>query len=200
MANEKDSAKGSWKLQEIIFVAMLCIVFGVVYLIAVYAAAAMVAAFTPMGIGPMGNEIVFGIWFMVSTLAAYIIQRPGVALVSEVIAALIEVLLGNMYGPMVIVTGLVQGAGAELAFALGRYKSFKTKDMMLAAVFCTIISFVWSFIRSGYGLLSIPVLVMFFVVRLVSSVVFCGFLSKAIGDGLAKTGLLKGYALGRNRA
>lgn len=200
MANEKDSAKGGWKLQEIIFVAMLCIVFGVVYLIAVYAAAAMVAAFTPMGIGPMGNEIVFGIWFMVSTLAAYIIQRPGVALVSEVIAALIEVLLGNMYGPMVIVTGLVQGAGAELAFALGRYKSFKTKDMMLAAVFCTIISFVWSFIRSGYGLLSIPVLVMFFVVRLVSSVVFCGFLSKAIGDGLAKTGLLKGCALGRNRA
>ena len=62
MANEKDSAKGGWKLQEIIFVAMLCIVFGVVYLIAVYAAAAMVAAFTPMGIGPMGNEIVFGIW------------------------------------------------------------------------------------------------------------------------------------------
>lgn len=169
MANENGAAKGGWKLQEIIFVAMLCIVFGVVYLVAVYAAAAMVAAFTPMGIGPMGNEIVFGIWFMVSTLAAYIIQRPGVALVSEVIAALIEVLLGNMYGPMVIVTGLVQGAGAELAFALGRYKSFETKDMLLASLFCTIISFVWSFIRSGYGLISLPILVLFFVVRLVSS-------------------------------
>ena len=58
----------------------------------------------------------------------------------------------------------------------------------------------WSFIRSGYGLISVPVLVLFFVVRLVSSVVFCGFGSKAIGDGLAKTGLLKGYALGRARA
>lgn len=137
---------------------------------------------------------------MVSTLAAYIIQRPGVALVSEVIAALIEVLLGNMYGPMVIVTGLVQGAGAELAFALGRYKSFETKDMLLASLFCTIISFVWSFIRSGYGLISLPILVLFFVVRLVSSVVFCGLGSKAIGDALAKTGLLKGYALGRSRA
>ena len=118
MANENGAAKGGWKLQEIIFVAMLCVVFGVVYLVAVYAAAAMVAAFTPMGIGPMGNEIVFGIWFMVSTLAAYIIQRPGVALVSE----------------------------------------------------------------------------------LVSSMLFAGLLSKAIGDGLAKTGLLKGYALGRSRA
>ena len=29
---------------------------------------------------------------------------------------------------------------------------------------------------------------------------FAGLLSKAIGDGLAKTGLLKGYALGRSRA
>lgn len=191
--------KSGWRLQEVIFVAMLCVVFGVVYLAAVYLASFLVTVFTPMGLGPLGNEIVFGVWFMVSTLAAYIIRRPGVALVSEVIAALIEVLLGNMYGPMVIVTGLVQGVGAEAAFALGRYKSWKLKDMLLAAALCTVVSFVWSFVRSGYGLISVPVLVLFFVVRLVSSTVFCGVLSQAIGDGLAKTGLLKGYAIGREQ-
>lgn len=200
MSDSKTAAKGGWKLQEVIFVAMLCVVFGVVYLAATYLSTGLVAVFTPMGIGPMGYEIVFGVWFMVSTLAPYVIQRPGVAIVSEIIAAVIEVLLGNMFGPMVIVTGIVQGIGAEAAFAIGRYKSYTMRDMLLASVLCCVVSFLWSFIRSGYLAFSVPVLVLFFVVRLVSSVVFAGLLSKAIGDGLAKTGLLKGYALGRSRA
>lgn len=200
MSDSKTAAKGGWKLQEVIFVAMLCVVFGVVYLAATYLSTGLVAVFTPMGIGPMGYEVVFGVWFMVSTLAPYIIQRPGVAIVSEIIAAVIEVLLGNMFGPMVIVTGIVQGVGAEAAFAIGRYKSYTMRDMLLASVLCCVVSFLWSFIRSGYLAFSVPVLVLFFVVRLVSSVVFAGLLSKAIGDGLAKTGLLKGYALGRSRA
>lgn len=200
MSDSKTAAKGGWKLQEVIFVAMLCVVFGVVYLTATYLSTGLVAVFTPMGIGPMGYEVVFGVWFMVSTLAPYIIQRPGVAIVSEIIAAVIEVLLGNMFGPMVIVTGIVQGVGAEAAFAIGRYKSYTMRDMLLASVLCCVVSFLWSFIRSGYLAFSVPVLVLFFVVRLVSSVVFAGLLSKAIGDGLAKTGLIKGYALGRSRA
>lgn len=200
MSDSKTAAKGGWKLQEVIFVAMLCVVFGVVYLAATYLSTGLVAVFTPMGIGPMGYEVVFGVWFMVSTLAPYIIQRPGVAIVSEIIAAVIEVLLGNMFGPMVIVTGIVQGVGAEAAFAIGRYKSYTMRDMLLASVLCCVVSFLWSFIHSGYLAFSVPVLVLFFVVRLVSSVVFAGLLSKAIGDGLAKTGLLKGYALGRSRA
>ena len=200
MSDSKTAAKGGWKLQEVIFVAMLCVVFGVVYLAATYLSTGLVAVFTPMGIGPMGYEVVFGVWFMVSTLAPYIIQRPGVAIVSEIIAAVIEVLLGNMFGPMVIVTGIVQGVGAEAAFAIGRYKSYTMREMLLASVLCCVVSFLWSFIRSGYLAFSVPVLVLFFVVRLVSSVVFAGLLSKAIGDGLAKTGLIKGYALGRSRA
>ena len=200
MSDSKTAAEGGWKLQEVIFVAMLCVVFGVVYLAATYLSTGLVAVFTPMGIGPMGYEVVFGVWFMVSTLAPYIIQRPGVAIVSEIIAAVIEVLLGNMFGPMVIVTGIVQGVGAEAAFAIGRYKSYTMRDMLLASVLCCVVSFLWSFIRSGYLAFSVPVLVLFFVVRLVSSVVFAGLLSKAIGDGLAKTGLIKGYALGRSRA
>ena len=200
MSDSKTAAKGGWKLQEVIFVAMLCVVFGVVYLAATYLSTGLVAVFTPMGIGPMGYEVVFGVWFMVSTLAPYIIQRPGVAIVSEIIAAVIEVLLGNMFGPMVIVTGIVQGVGAEAAFAIGRYKSYTMRDMLLASVLCCGVSCLWSFIRSGYLAFSVPVLVLFFVVRLVSSVVFAGLLSKAIGDGLAKTGLIKGYALGRSRA
>ena len=93
----------SWKLQDIIFVAMLCVVFGVVYLAAVYLISPLTAIFAPLGVSLLGTEMIFGIWFMAATLAAYILQKPGAAIIAEVLASLIEVLLGNMYGPMVIV-------------------------------------------------------------------------------------------------
>ena len=165
-----------WKLKEIILVAMICIVFGVVYLGGVYLASFLSTLLTPVGLAPLANEIVFGVWFM---------------------AALIEVLLGNMYGPMVIVAGIVQGAGGEIVFALGRYRKFNTKMIYLAAAGCCVTSFLWSFVRSGYGQLAVPLLIIMFLIRLVSTLIFSGLITKAIGDGLAKTGLLKGYALGR---
>ena len=66
--------KYGWKLQEIILVAMLCIVFGVVYLAGVYLASFLSTLLTPVGLAPLANELVFGVWFMASTLAAYILQ------------------------------------------------------------------------------------------------------------------------------
>ena len=137
----------SWKLKEIIMVAMICIVFGVVYLAGVYLSSFIAAALTPAGLSPLGNEIVFGVWFMAATLAGYILQKPGAAVVAEVIAAVIEVLLGNWFGPMVIVAGIIQGAGAELVFAAYKYKKFDGGVMYLAAAGSCVTSFLWSFVR-----------------------------------------------------
>lgn len=44
--------KYGWKLQEIILVAMLCIVFGVVYLAGVYLASFLSTLLTPVGLAP----------------------------------------------------------------------------------------------------------------------------------------------------
>ena len=101
---------------------------------------------------------------------------------------------------MVIVAGIIQGAGGEIVFAAGGYKKFDRRMVCLASVGCCITSFLWSFVRSGYGKLAVPLLAVMFLIRLVSSLIFSGVLSKAIGDGLARTGLLKGYALGRAHA
>lgn len=196
---EKDLAKQlEWKLQDIIMIGMLSVVLSVVYLGAVYLASFLSTIFTPFGLAPLGYELVFGIWLMAATLGAYIIQKPTVAIVAEVLTAVIEVLLGNWFGPMVIVSGIVQGFGAEAVFAGFKYRRFDKTSMYLASVGTCITSFIWSFVRSGYGNYSIGLLVFFFIVRLISTLFFAGFISIAIGDGLAKTKLLKGYAIGRN--
>ena len=163
--------------------SVLCLVFG--------------CSFNTAGVGSLGNEFVFGVWFMAATLAAYILQKPGVAIVAEVLAALLEVLMGNMYGPIVIVSGIIQGLGAELVFAAVRYRKFNLQTMCIAAAGCCVTSFIWGFFRSGFLALSPWLLLAMFGIRLVSSVLFSGILCKAIGDGLAKTGLLKSYALGQ---
>ena len=56
--------KNTWQLNEIILVAMICIVFGVVYLGAVYGASFISAALAATGLSQLGNEILFGVWFM----------------------------------------------------------------------------------------------------------------------------------------
>lgn len=185
-----------WQLKDIIMVAILSLFFAVIYLGTVYLASAVGAALAPFGLSPFANEIVFGVWFMASTLAAYIIQRPGVAIVAEMLAALLEVLMGNFYGPIVFVSGFLQGFGAEAGFAVFRYKRFDTVSMCTAALGSCIVSFIWGFFRSGFALLSPGLLVSMFLVRLASSLLFSGVLMKLCGDRLAKSGVLKSYPLG----
>lgn len=189
----------AWKLKDIIMVGFVSIIFAVIYLAAVYFASFLSTALTPFGLAPLGNEFVFGIWFMAATFAAYIIQKPGVAIISEILAALIEVLMGNMYGPIVLVSGLIQGAGAEAVFAAGRYRKFNLATICLAAAGCCVTSFIWGFFRSGFGLLDTKLLLLMFAIRLVSSLIFSGLLCKTMADALARTGLLKSYPLGQSQ-
>ncbi|MEG1157853.1 MAG: ECF transporter S component, partial [Christensenellaceae bacterium] len=118
-----------WKLKDIIMVAILGVVFALIYLAVLYAGIGLTAALTPFGLAPFGFELVYGIWFMAATLAAYIIQKPGVAIVSEFLAAFLELLMGNTGGGLVIIAGAVQGAGAEVGFAVFRYKRFDMASM-----------------------------------------------------------------------
>ncbi len=114
---------------------------------------AVTAALTPAGLAPFGYEIFYGIWFMAATVAAFIIQKPGVAVVTEFLAAFIEFLMGNMGGPLVLISGLMQGIGAELGFAFFRYRRFDMPACAYrhnGAVFCL----AWGFVQNAYALIT----------------------------------------------
>ncbi|MEG1655998.1 MAG: ECF transporter S component [Christensenellaceae bacterium] len=187
-----------WKLKDIIMVAILGVVFALIYLAVLYAGIGLTAALTPFGLAPFGFELVYGIWFMAATLAAYIIQKPGVAIVSEFLAACLELLMGNTGGGLVIIAGAVQGAGAEVGFAVFRYKRFDMASMCLSGALAATFSFLWGFVQSGYALLDPALLIAMLLVRIGSAVLFSGVICKFAGSGLAKTGVLKNYALGAN--
>lgn len=182
----------NWRFKEIVVLSALAVVFGVVYL-----------AFLPVGkllvgfFGPIGYDLIFGIWFIVSIIAAYIIRKPGAAFLSETIAAIIEVLLGNAVGPMLIIAGMVQGIGAEAVFAITRWKIYSTWVLMLAGVGSAITSFTYGYFMGGFTALETGYVLAMFIARVISGALIAGLLGKAISDGLAKTGVLANYALGK---
>ena len=190
--------KYAWQLKDIIMIGILGVLFALIYLGAFYLSMGLQAALTPFGLAPFNFEIVYGVWFMAATVAAFIMQKPGVAFVTEVLAAFLELLMGNF--PLVITTGLVQGVGLELGFAVFRYRRYDMASMCVSATFACILSFIWTYFTNGYATLEIGMLVAMFAVRLGTSLLFAGVLSNLLGKGLARTGVLKGYLVGAKYA
>ena len=91
--------------------AILGVLFAVVYMAVFYGGTAISVALTPLGLSAFGFELIYGVWFMAATIAAYIIRKPGAALITEVLASAIELLMGNSGGATVVLTGLIQGVG-----------------------------------------------------------------------------------------
>ncbi|ASN07132.1 ECF transporter S component [Virgibacillus necropolis] len=182
----------NWRFKEIVVLSALSVVFAVVYL-----------AFLPVGkilvgfFGPIGYDLIFGIWFIVSIIAAYIIRKPGAAFISETIAAMVEVLLGSAVGPLLIVSGMIQGLGAEAAFAATRWKNYSTWVLMAAGVGAALFSFAYGYFMSGYAALSTTYVFGMLIARMVSGALIAGLLGKALSDGLAQTGVLSSFALGK---
>lgn len=187
-----------WTLKDIIMIGIISVIFAVFYLGAVYAIEPLKIILTPFGLGLFAQEVIFGVWFTAATFAPYVIRKPGVAIVAEMLSAFLEVIMGNFYGPIVFVSGFVQGIGAEFAFYSTRYKRYDFKVMTLAAFGATFTSFIWGFLRSGFFSLDVMTLIAIFIVRFISAFVFSTIGSKVLADGLAKAGVLKGYAIAEN--
>ncbi|MCI8550315.1 MAG: hypothetical protein HFI68_06985 [Lachnospiraceae bacterium] len=188
--------KNTWELKDVIMMAVLGVVFAAVYMAVFYGGMAISTALTPMGLSAFGFELIYGVWFMAATLAAYIIRKPGAALIAEVLASAIELLMGNSGGLTVVLTGIIQGLGAELVFAAFRYKKWNFISMSLAGMLSAVFIFCYELYYLSYYLLSPALLAAQLGVRFVSAILFSGVICKLAGDGLAKTGVVKSYAIG----
>ena len=181
-----------WNLREIVVMSALSVVFAIIYLLFFQVGNVFVGL-----MGPIGYEPIFGIWFIVSIIAAYIIRKPGAAFLSETIAAFVEVLIGNVNGPRLIVAGMIQGLGAEIVFAATGWKRYSVWVLMAAGMGSSVFSFVWGYYLSGFAALSPQYVLAMFVIRLLSGALLAGLLGKYISDALGKTGVLNGMALGK---
>jgi energy-coupling factor transport system substrate-specific component len=119
-----------WRTVDLLSVAFLGAAFGVAYwgwgILYNGPLSALQFAFAPLG------GLFAGTWFIAGVVGGLVVRRPGAALLCEVIAALVSMLPGTEWGATVLVSGIVQGLGAELVFALFGYRFFGLLAAVLA--------------------------------------------------------------------
>lgn len=188
------ASTNTWTLRETLIVVVLGAVFGVLYLGWVQVWLIAQAVF-----GAVTMDVVMGFWFIVSIVAAAIIRKPGVALASEMLTAVVQIMLGSPAGLLLLLTGLVQGAGAEAVFAATRWRNYSLPVLMAAGVGAAICSFAYTWVRFDYGALTPGLLIVMFVLRCASGALLGGLLGHLIVNALYKTGVLSGLAIDDDR-
>jgi energy-coupling factor transport system substrate-specific component len=184
----------AWSQREIVVVAAIGAVFGVVYLAWVQAWLLAQAL-----IGPLALDIFFGLWCVASVIAAYAVRKPFAAFFAEVVAAIAEIATGNPAGLILLLTGVVQGAGAELPFALTRWQNYRWPVLIASGASAAVFSFVYTWIRFQYGALDPKLLVVMFVLRVLSGILLASVLGRYIARALHATGSLDGLRIDEDR-
>lgn len=179
---------------DIVLMAILAIVNGV----AMTYLAMLNQMLTAVG-GPILTSITLGFYSISGVLAAYIIRKPGAAFFTLTLAAVVQILSGNPNGLISFVAGATDGLGAELGFLLFSYKRWNWMSTAIAGLGAVPIWFVVASFWFGYYKWGWTILIIAFVVRCLSGIVLSGWLSKAIGDLLEKTNILKGFKIAKDR-
>ncbi len=87
-----------------------------------------------------------GLWLFAGPLAAVIVRKPGAALYAEVVAGVLEALMGNMWGGVeTFLIAFVQGLCAEIAFAVFAYRKWNLPVMMFSGALSGLGCWAYSF-------------------------------------------------------
>lgn len=193
--NHTDSYR--WRTIDIVVASVIAVAFGVIFWAWGLVWSATEGAFAFF---PPAQTLIYGVWLMPAVLGGLVIRKPGAALYCETVAAIISALLGSQWAGTVIPQGIVQGLGAELAFAAFRYRSFKLPTALLAGALTGLSAalfdfFVWN---ATYDLTSyrLP----YALLTIVSATVIAGVGGWLLTRALAGTGVLDRFPAGRERA
>ncbi|MDN4618591.1 ECF transporter S component [Paenibacillus sp. PsM32] len=180
----------TWKMKEVVLTVILAVACGVIYL-------GWSTLWIPISalVGPVGAGFMFGIWIIASPIVAYIIRKPGAALIAEVAAAAVELLTGSHFGLSALLIGVFQGIGAEIAFALFGYKRYNLMTLMLSGALAAVGGVLYNVIANGFGYYTTQVLLTTLVIQVISGMILGGWLAKIIVEALCKTGVLDQYEI-----
>lgn len=187
-----------WRVVDIVVASVIGVATGLLFLFwnnVGYAWFSAADALTP-GLG----GVAVGIWLIGGVLGGLIVRKPGAALFVELLAAIVSALIGNQWGIETIYSGLAQGLGAELVFALLAYRRFGLLPAMLAGAAAGAAAWTLELFVSGNLAKSAEFLGLYFATVVVSGALLAGLLGWLIVRGLAATGALSRFAAGQDVA
>jgi energy-coupling factor transport system permease protein len=172
------------KLTDILVTVAISVVFGVVYKIW----GPMYDILKPFGLH--AEQLSYGMWFIAGTFAYLIIRKPGVAILAELAAASVETFFGSEWGVSTFIYGVAQGLGAEIFFALFRYRIVNLGVVSLAAIGAAVASLIVDYSYGYIESLTFWNYCLFIGLRLLGSVLIAGVFAYLLSGALEKTGVL----------
>ena len=119
-----------WRVVDIVVAAIIAVASGVIFWGWDVVCEVPLNAFRALTPGFEG--LLNGFWLFAAPLAAIIVRKPGAALFAETLAAFLELTLGNQWGVGgSLLIGIMQGLGAEIAFAIFAYRKWNIRSPCL---------------------------------------------------------------------
>ena len=118
-----------WRTIDLLTCAFLGVAFGVAYWAWGLAYAAPSNAVSA-GFPPLAALFAWP-WLVAGMVGMLVIRRPGAAVFTELLAAIVSALIGTQWGLTTLVSGLVQGLGVEIGFALFAYAVYSWAPLVV---------------------------------------------------------------------
>lgn len=186
-----------WRVVDIAVASVIGVASALIYwLVAIFSTA-------PWGfleaVVPGLAGVINGLWLFAGPLAAVIVRKPGAALYAEIVAGVLEALMGNMWGGVsTFLIAFVQGLGAEIAFAVFLYRKWNLGTTVLSGALSGVGCWAYSFftnlqaidVGKTYG-------VVYLLATVVSGALIAGVAMWYLYIAIAKTGALDNFESGR---
>lgn len=184
-----------WRVVDIVVASVIGVAAGLIFLLWNIGYLGPKALLDPLTPGLQG--LLDGPWLFAGVLGALIIRKPGAAIYTETLAAVVSALVGNTWGGfLTIEAGFVQGLGAELIFLVFFYRKWNLGVAVLAGAGAALAGGVNNLILWFAGADALFTTV-YLVSTVLSGAVIAGAGSWLVARGLAATGALDRFASGR---
>lgn len=184
----------AWRTIDILTITFLGAAFGIAYwgwgLAYQAPSTALTTIFPPLA-GITGAP-----WLIAGVVGGLVVRRPGAALLCEVVAALVSMIPGTQWGFTTLISGILQGLGAELAFAILGYGAYGLAAAMFAGAMSAPLEAVyeWFVYWTDWGW---SYKIAYLVILTAAGAVIAGGLGWVITRALAAAGALGAFPPGQ---
>ena len=184
----------SWRTVDIVVASVIAVAFGVIF----WAWGLLYNG--PAEVIPLpGRALLYGVWLVPAVLGGLVIRKPGAAVYTETLAAVVSLAIGVSWGWTAAVEGVVEALGAELVFLALAYRVWRLPVASLAAVlagvFAAVFDKVFFYPDNSWASFGVP----YILITAASSLVVAGVGGWLLTRSLARTGVLDRFPSGAER-
>lgn len=187
-------ARRRWRVVDIVVASVIGVAAGVIFWLW---GLAWPGFDTALRFLPGLSGLIAGGWLFAGVLGGLVIRKPGAALYTEIVAAVVSMALGTQWAFLTFVWGVFEGLGAEIGFAILLYANWRLLGALASGAVAGLSTAILDTNFSSIAAQAAGARLVYFFSAIVSGIVLAGLVSWLIVRALAATGALDRFAAGR---